>query len=731
MMDMRPLFHQREKTKEQIMNSFPPSCLRPASWLGVVLVALLLGVSLNLDTRANADSPPLTVLHTFAPNPTTGLNPDGADPPCSLIAPGDGFLYGTTQYAGVDGMGSVFKVKPDGSAFQTLHFFTGSSQAGADGANPDVALLAPGDGFLYGTTERGDTNGHGTVFRIRLDGTGYQTIFGFSDYQKGIDLQSALIAPGDGYLYGTAFAGGPLNGGTVYRLHTDGTGFQLIHSFSSGDGEGPRAALNAPGDGFLYGTTYSGGSNIGLGTVYRLHPDGTGFQTLYIFGGSGDGANPSTSLVAPGDGFLYGTTQHAGNNGGYGSIFKIKMDGTAFQAIFTFTDGHPSSALSILGDGSFCGATDDGGMNGLGSLYRLHRDGSSFQIVYTFRGVTDGAHPQSSPLILSDGFLYGTTARGGENNTGTIFKVATSSTTHLLWTNPDGRATLWFVNPNGTYGVTGAYGPYADKGGLWKAAALATGPNGVSRLLWTNPDGRATLWFVNPDGTYGVTGAYGPYADKGGLWTAGALSVGPDNVAHILWTNPDGRATLWFVNPDNSYGVSGAYGPYSDPSGVWKAGALATGPDGVSRLLWTNPDGRATLWFVNPDASYGVTGAYGPYADTSGTWRARAVSVGPDNVAHILWNNPDGRATLWFVNPDASYGLLGAYGPYADSAGLWTASALATGLDGISHPLWTNPDGRTTLWFVNPGGAFGVSGAYGPYVDSGGVWRAVADSAGP
>ena len=49
----------------------------------------------------------------------------------------------------------------------------------------------------------------------------------------------------------------------------------------------------------------------------------------------------------------------------------------------------------------------------------------------------------------------------------------------------------------------------------------------------------------------------------------------------------------------------------------------------------------------------------------------------------------------------------------------------------ISRPKVDQPDGRTTLWFVNPGGAFGVSGAYGPDVDSGGVWRAVADSAGP
>ena len=303
--------------------------------------------------------------------------------------------------------------------------------------------------------------------------------------------------------------------------------------------------------------------------------------------------------------------------------------------------------------------------------------------------------------------------------------------THILWTNPDGRTTLWFVNPDGSYGLVGAYGPYADSGGVWKAVAVATGPNGVSRILWTNPDGRATLWFVNLDGSYGVSGAYGPYTDTGGVWHAATVSVGPDNVAHILWTNPDGRATLWFVNADNTYGVLGAYGPYVDGGGVWRASAVATGPDNLSHLLWTNPDGRATLWFVNPNGSYGLVGAYGPYADGGGVWRALAVSVGPDNAAHLLWDNPDGRTTLWFINPDSSFGLVSAYARAADSGGAWSASALATGSDGVNHILWNNPDGRATLWSVNPGGGYGLTGAYGPYADSGGVWKAVADSAGP
>lgn len=294
--------------------------------------------------------------------------------------------------------------------------------------------------------------------------------------------------------------------------------------------------------------------------------------------------------------------------------------------------------------------------------------------------------------------------------------VGADNLTRMLWDNPSGSASLRRVNADGSV-TTATYGPYADSGGVWQAVAIATGPNGVTCLLWTNPDGRVTLWYINPDGSYGVTGAYSATVDSGGVWRATALSIGPDNVAHILWNNPDGRATLWYVNPDASYGVIGAYGPYTDSGGIWRAKAVATGPNGVSRILWNNPDGRATLWYVNPGGAYGVTGAYAATIDSGGTWRATAVSVGPDNVAHILWDNPDGRSTLWYINPDASYGLLGVYAATVDSGGTWGAFALVTGPNGISRILWVDPNGIDTLWYVNPGGAYGLSGTYGPYMN--------------
>ena len=153
----------------------------------------------------------------------------------------------------------------------------------------------------------------------------------------------------------------------------------------------------------------------------------------------------------------------------------------------------------------------------------------------------------------------------------------------------------------------------------------------MTRLLWNNPDGRMILWDVDNGFKFSYH-AYGPYTDGSPStpWSAAALATGPDNLSHILWTNPDGHVILW--NVDAAFGFTDAiYGPYTDgsPSTPWNAAALATGPDNLSHILWTNPDGHVILW--NVDAAFGFTdAAYGPYTDGSPStpWSAIAISAG-------------------------------------------------------------------------------------------------------
>ena len=338
---------------------------------------------------------------------------------------------------------------------------------------------------------------------------------------------------------------------------------------------------------------------------------------------------------------------------------------------------------------------------------------------------------------------------------------------HVLWANPDGRTILWDTNGSGAHRVAANYDPLADPDGVtgYAARSLSTGPNGVSHVLWSTPGGRAALRDVHPDGTHTDT-YYGPFSDDGTsatIWQPVAVSTGGDNVTHVLWDNPNGRTILWDVNLfTGAYIVVGSYGGFSDDgtaNTVWKAVALATGPDGLSHILWTNADGNTLLWNLDsnddqPVGSGSPATASQSQTDTSTSstyplqsddgsgntiWSARALSVGEDNLPRILWNNPDGRTILWNVNPDGSFAIVGNYSPLVDPVGRggFTAVALATGADNRSHFAWDNPDGETFLWNLLNDGGSGTNDTvspffYGVFSDDGTAatdWKAVAVSA--
>src|SRR5438309_11878830 len=69
-----------------------------------------------------------------------------------------------------------------------------------------------------------------------------------------------------------------------------GQTFKTLHSFgfySASDGARPTAGLILWGDA-LYGTAYNGG-DLGHGTVFKVNTDGLGFRTLHLFRNSIDG----------------------------------------------------------------------------------------------------------------------------------------------------------------------------------------------------------------------------------------------------------------------------------------------------------------------------------------------------------------------------------------------------------------------------------------------------------
>ena len=722
-------------------------------WSGPCGLGIAVCLALALGGTARADNPPaLTLLHTFGAN-DSAADEDGSAP-TALVQGRDGAFYGTTEAGGAYGRGNVFRVSADGGQFSVLHVF---GSVHSDGLLPECGLIEGQDGFLYGTTYLGGPTGGGTVFRVGEDGGGYGIVHSFAQNGgSGNSPTAALVQGGDGTLYGVTPNGGAgSNSGTVFKINPDGSGFATLHSFSAGagDGAGPNAALVFGPGGFLYGTAEGGGAGSG-GTVFKVAPDGTGFTVLHVFSArtnsrNSDGANPYNAALVLAGGSFYGSTLYGGA-GALGVVFQISADGQAFQTLHSFTaleGGDLRFGLTLGSDGLLYGAGDLG-RRGIGNLFRLNPDGTGYTALYVFGdgdnlGNVFGAHPSFGVVEGRDGALYGSALSGGTNNTGTVFRLGVSlrppaPITHLLWDNPDGKAAFWNVASDGTPTVVGVFGPFADGSSLWHATALATGPDGVSHLLWNNADGHVALWNVTDGGSVTGTTGFGPYADGQSLWSATSLSVGPDGVIRLLWTNPDGHAAFWSVTGSGSVtGVTG-YGPYTDvgPNNPWIAFGVSTGPDNVSHLLWANTNGKGAFWDLGADGSIASVTGYGPYTDGSGgsLWYANAVSTGPDDVSHLLWNNVDAKAAFWDVSSgDGSIAGVTGYGPFFDGSSPWHAAALCTGPDGVSRLLWNNTDGHAALWTLDGSGSPSAVTGYGPFTDgsASNLWSAVAVSAGP
>jgi uncharacterized repeat protein (TIGR03803 family) len=214
--------------------------------------------------------------------------------------------------------------------FTTLHSFTG----GRDGAQPWSGLAISGN-ILYGTALYGGAHNKGTVFALNTDGTGFKTLYSFSGGYDGGNPVAGVVLSSDMIFgsCGSAYDDG--SGGAVFGLHTDGTGFSILHQFANGvDGTYPGELVLSGTT--LYGTTSSGGS-FGYGIVFRVQTDGTGFTNLQNFGGGFDGGNvsygnASAGLVLSGN-TLYGTTFGRGE-----AVFRLNTDGTSYTNLINLSD---------------------------------------------------------------------------------------------------------------------------------------------------------------------------------------------------------------------------------------------------------------------------------------------------------------------------------------------------------------------------------------------------------
>jgi len=380
-----------------------------------------------------------TDLHSFdsadlgSQTPTSGLTVDGS------------LVFGTTFQGGSDNDGVIYSMNADGSNYQIVHTFTGSQ---TDGANPVGTLVLVGS-TLYGTTESGGGgpgNGGGTIFSINTDGSGFTVLQSFGDAYVDWAPEAGLTLSGT-TLYGTTSGGGQWYSGTVFSINTDGSDFQVIHSFTPAEFGGfqPESPVTVVGS-TLYGTTSYGGPDE-EGTIYSVNLDGSDYQMVYSFTDYGSGSD-GIGLTLVGSA-LYGAITDGGNHYA-GSVYSINTDGTDFQTLHSFgagSDGSsPVAGLTLVGSALY-GTTEDGGSGGAGTIFSMNPDGSNYQTLYSFPTTGTGGQNPVSAVTLDGSALLGVALAGGSFADGTVYSVSgatpsftvTASNTAPIY-SPDGPA---------------------------------------------------------------------------------------------------------------------------------------------------------------------------------------------------------------------------------------------------------------------------------------------------
>lgn len=341
-----------------------------------------------------------------------------------LVLGDNNFLFGLSGNGGDFNYGTIFKVKNDGTNFSIIKSFDK-----INGANPYSGTLIIGsDGKLYGVTEKGGSANGGVIFKLNQDGSGFTKLKDF-DANSGIEPMGSLLeVSSTGKLYGVTYRTPTDGGGKIYRIDKDGSNFETIHSFTlqSIDGSNPLAGLTEHSDGFLYGVTRNGGTG-GSGTFYKIDSEGN-FTLLFSFPSEGFA---NSKLLSGDASTLYGY------NSNY--LYKINPNGSGFSKImagdFFLTKGAPQ----LDSQGFLNGVVTNQSQSDKGFIFKIRPDGSGFQKEHLFLG--SGAATSWNQFIKdanSDNF-YGTTFMGGNNDSGVIYKFSVAGFSILYQFNPDGK----------------------------------------------------------------------------------------------------------------------------------------------------------------------------------------------------------------------------------------------------------------------------------------------------
>lgn len=355
-------------------------------------------------------------------------------------------FYGLTAKGGAFGLGSLYRIAPDGTSFELAYdFFTNTP-----GEIPGESMTSAENGKLYGVTQRGGAFDAGVLYEYdpvtdvysvqvnfnpltgayptcrltylngKLFGISYKTevsqtavLFQFDLVTKtctefieftayiGKSMESGGLLAYQGKLYGMFTGGGDFNKGFMYVVDPLAQNYTILHHFNFTQGGNPLGLLT-PFEGKFYGMAFGGTSFDGI--IFEYDPISGNYAVKINFNGD-NGGNPQGTLLEY-NGKLYGTTLSGGTSGN-GALFEYDPLSNVLHKKWDFTEDSGTTPMGVLvnwGDKLY-GLTEGGGTQNAGVLFSY----APLTEVYTKEKEFDLGSAHGS-LTQLNGKLFGVTS---------------------------------------------------------------------------------------------------------------------------------------------------------------------------------------------------------------------------------------------------------------------------------------------------------------------------------
>jgi len=380
---------------------------------------------------------------------------------------------------------------------------------------------------------------------------------------------------------------------------------------------------------------------------------------------------------------------------------------------FGYTDGYlPIGRLALDNAGNLFGTTALGGADDVGTVFKLEFEHRRWVLdqLYNFTGAylggcgghRDGGCPSGGVVRDASGALYGTTSYGGAFGGGTVFRLSPSPKPPISGSTPWNESIL--------YSFSGSDGAHPALGNL------VLDPHG--RLYGTTMSGGLN----NCSGTCGTVFQLVP---NGGTWSL--------------------RTIHYFAGPPNDGGVPYA-GVTAGRLGQLYGTTAAGGTYGCGTVFRLTPSNSGTGWTETVLYNFtGGTDGCAPWAgvavDNLGNLYGATTRSGANSGGTIFELSPsDGGwtyslvfAMTGFGGPNANltldkagnlYGTTSADGAYGNgnvfeispSNGLWTYTSLydfTCQLDGCAPEGGVAIDAAGNLYGTTSGGGYYLNDCYG------------------